>query len=113
MYTGGSSITFDPAWISRLSIEKLKKKKTIVHPGFQPIIKQTNYIGKGFSLNQLQKSSFASALAKPIGENVFIGDFLDNFRLNILEVHNLENITLLLFQKFRGGKDKKVNCGCR
>ena len=55
----------------------------------------------------------ASALAGPTGETVFVGDFSDNFRPNIMDVHSILNITQLIFQDFGGGKDKKAGCGCR
>ena len=108
--TGRNSITFDPAWISKSSIKKIK---TTIPLAYRPAVQQTNYIPKGLSLNQVQKSTAASALTKSIGENVSIGNFSDHFRANIIEVHDIDNIARTLFFVFGYEKDDKAGCGCR
>ncbi|CAM1365467.1 hypothetical protein TSEDIMI_20187 [Tenacibaculum sediminilitoris] len=101
--TGRSSITFDPAWLSKAS---LKKINTTAPLAFRPGVQQTNYIPRGFSLHRAQKSSVASALVEPVGNNVFVGGFKDNFRLNIMDVHDIDNIVQKIFFTFGYNKDK-------
>ncbi|AXP80827.1 tRNA3(Ser)-specific nuclease WapA precursor [Mariniflexile rhizosphaerae] len=108
--TGRLSITFDPAWLSQASINKIN---STIPLAYRPAVQQINYIPKGASLHQLQHKTAATAFVKPIGENVFVGEFKDNFRLKLWEVHDINNIIQNILSTFSYGKDDKAGCGCR
>jgi len=107
--TGRSSITFDPAWVSYATIKKIRPKTTLE---FRPKELQTNYISKGLSLHTVQKYSIARDLAKPIGD-VFLGEFINNFDGNIMQVHSIYNLIQKITSTYGFEKDDKVNCGYR
>jgi RHS repeat-associated protein len=90
--TGRSSITFNPAWVSKLSMGKVKKhvKQYPIPSGYRNEIQQTNYVHRSDPLNKIQQLQRLSLnLLERIGKDHFFG----NPFLNPYSGHSINRFT--------------------
>ena len=80
MGTGRSSITFNPAWISKVSMAKLKSMNIKYSSAFRPSVLQNNYIHQSDPLNKIQQlQRLGPNLLEMVGQNHFVnGGFFSN-----------------------------------
>ncbi len=95
--TGRASITFDPAWLSDSSLKNIKSPQNQQN--------QVNFIPKGLSLHEVQNNRTVSAFVHSVGVNLFVGNYKDNFRVNLFNVHDIDNITKDILKTFKANSN--------